>query len=536
MATTPATTITERNAALWARAQELYAPTRRLYGVRAAVAAAIQRVDPIKIADVSIKWDCEILLGGSAKTATSITDLYALVVLEPRSAGYSVSVDLEASTCSLVFTPKPSSTSKSPSPSEPIRVVIDNDLLAKIWQAFVASVKKFTEQSHSILEIPEIQPRQWATFEDDPAGQMKASFSLGPTQVDVLPALQTGDDELSVLLRSCKPDGSNIVKSFSHLGARRIASLPDKAKHLICALKHVVKVVHGFEVPGSMFESVVLEVFEQQGWIGDLDEVQLASISFIDAWRLCWDRILSWRPISATILSLEEDVDLLSLIDKEELTRVGEALSSIDEQSLLDECLTIALSAECTKAAESYWWRSGFNRACDTVLGVLSICSCAGSLAATLLPADTTALAEWKHVLLPLSVVSLTVWYLGDWSTAAKKQLELHNKLRVLARRAKNIEVDLDNTDGISRDATSCAMSSPLQLTLKVLCMVVVVAPQPRHGKRNGTASCESARASKEQRQLRHVLGLITRHLPRRTESSRSWSNGLRGSWLEPQP
>ena len=163
-------------------------------------------------------------------------------------------------------------------------------------------------------------------------------------------------------------------------------------------------------------------------------------------------------------------MDLLSLIDKEELTRVGEALSSIDEQSLLDECLTIALSAECTKAAESYWWRSGFNRACDTVLGVLSICSCAGSLAAKLLPADTTALAEWKHVLLPLSVVSLTVWYLGDWRTAAKKQLELHNKLRVLARRAKNIEVDLDNTDGISRDATSCAMSSPLQLTLKVLC------------------------------------------------------------------
>ena len=188
---------------------------------------------------------------------------------------------------------------------------------------------------------------------------------------------------------------------------------------------------------------------------------------------------------------------------------------------------------ECTKAAESYWWRSGFNRACDTVLGVLSICSCAGSLAAKLLPADTTALAEWKHVLLPLSVVSLTVWYLGDWSTAAKKQLELHNKLRVLARRAKNIETALGNTDGISRDATSCAMSSPLQLTLKVLCMVVVVAPQPRHGKRNGTASCESARTSKEQRQLRHVLGLITRRLPRRTESSRSWSNGLRGSWLE---
>jgi len=65
----------------------------------------------------------------------------------------------------------------------------------------------------------------------------------------------------------------------------------------------------------------------------------LASISFIDAWRLCWDRILSLRPISAPNKSLEEDVDLLSLVDKAELTRIGETLSSIGEKSLLDECL-----------------------------------------------------------------------------------------------------------------------------------------------------------------------------------------------------
>ena len=128
-------------------------------------------------------------------------------------------------------------------------------------------------------------------------------------------------------------------QSPSAAGTSHFASLPDKAKHLICALKHVVTVVHGLKVPGSMFESVVLEVFEQQGWIGDLDEVQSASISFIEAWRLCWRRILSWRPISAPNKSLEEDVDLLSLVDKAELTRIGETLSSIGEKSLLDECL-----------------------------------------------------------------------------------------------------------------------------------------------------------------------------------------------------
>ena len=274
-------------------------------------------------------------LAGSVynRTATSATDLDVLVIFKFHVAGYSVRVDLVSSTCSLVLTSESSSTSKS------IRVIIGNASLSKIWQAFVASIKEFTEQYHSILNIPEIRPREWAKFEDDPAGQMKASFSFGTTHVDVRPAFKTAANVFLVLLRSCKPDGSNIVKSFSHLGARLIASLPDKAKHLICALKHVVKVVHGFEVPGSMFESVVLEVFEQQDWIGDLDEIQLASISFIEAWRLCWRRILSWRPISAPDKSLEEDVDLLSLIDKTELTRVGEALSSIDEKSLLDECL-----------------------------------------------------------------------------------------------------------------------------------------------------------------------------------------------------
>ena len=335
----PMAAITDENHALWERAQELQGPTRLLHKFETSLpglASLIQQnLGSIKIAGVSIEWDCETFLAGSVKndTATSGADLDVLVIFKPRLTVYSVSVDLVSSTCSFLLTPKSSSTSKS------TRIAIGNDSLSKIWQAFVKSVKEFTDQHHSILNIPEIRPREWAKLEDDPAGQMKASFSLEATEVDVLPAFKTAANVFLVLLRSCKPDGSNIVKSFSHLGARLIASLPDKAKHLICALKHVVKVVHGFEVPGSMFESVVLEVFEQQGWIGDLDEVQSALISFIEAWRLCWHRILSWRPISAPDKSLEEDVDLLSGIDKTELTRVGEALSSIDEKSLLDECL-----------------------------------------------------------------------------------------------------------------------------------------------------------------------------------------------------
>ena len=128
-------------------------------------------------------------------------------------------------------------------------------------------------------------------------------------------------------------------QSLSTEGTSHLGSLPAKANHLICALNHVVKVVRGLDVLESMFESVVLEVFKRHRWTGDKGAAKFASITFIEAWRLCWRRILSWEPISAPDKSLEEDVDLLSLVNKAELTRVGEALSSVDEQSLLDECL-----------------------------------------------------------------------------------------------------------------------------------------------------------------------------------------------------
>ena len=326
----PHSGLTPRDIALWSRCNELQHPMQvfasLLAGHLPALAADIQSRLPVLLNDIPVAWECEIVATGSVGSGTFVPTIdhesELFVWLKPHL----VDVDLDGA--QVWFTNRAGER----------QLQIDSIFLGTIWQAFVASVKEFTEQHHSILEIPEIRPREWAKFEDDPTKQMWASFSFGDTEVDVLPAVKQGDEFL-VLLRSCKPDGSNIVKSFSNLGARRIASLPDKAKHLICALKHVVKVVHDLDVPGSMFESVVLEVFEQQGWIGDLDEVQLASISFIDAWRLCWDRILSWRPISAPNKSLEEDVDLLSLIDKTELTRVGEALSSIDEKSLLDECL-----------------------------------------------------------------------------------------------------------------------------------------------------------------------------------------------------
>jgi len=160
---------------------------------------------------------------------------------------------------------------------------------------------------------------------------------VGSTSVEARAVLRTSADELLMLLRSCKDDGSNVVKRLSNAGARGLGSLPDKAHQLVCALKHVVKEVHGIKTPRWLLESVVVEVFEQRGWIGDLDEVSLASIRFIESWRSCWRRIMSWEPISSLLEEGEED--LLSHMDKASMSGVGEALSSMDERSLLDECL-----------------------------------------------------------------------------------------------------------------------------------------------------------------------------------------------------
>jgi len=342
---TAATTITDENEALWARAQQLQSSTRLLHNqltsLLPALASSIKdRLGAIRTGGITIDWECEVALGDNQPSA-STSDVEVLVILSPRRSGYSVVLELESSKCWLMLTPtSPSSSSSSSSLSKTIRVPIGDNSLSKIWQSFESSIKDFTEQHKDLLNISETRARQWAQLEGDPTRAMKAWFSVGSTSVEARAVLRTDTDELLALLRSCKDDGSNVVKRLSNAGARGLESLPDKAHQLVCALKHVVKEVHGIKTPRWLFESVVVEVFEQRGWIGDLDEVSLASIKFIESWRGCWRRIMSWEPISSLLEEGEGgEEDLLSHMDKASMSGVGEALSSMDERSLLDECL-----------------------------------------------------------------------------------------------------------------------------------------------------------------------------------------------------
>ena len=83
----------------------------------------------------------------------------------------------------------------------------------------------------------------------------------------------------------------------------------------------------------------VREVFEQGGWVGELDFIQQAVITFISVWRLCWSRILSWEPIVVPRdRLLFEREDVLATISEtygESLRHLGQELLVLDEHQLL---------------------------------------------------------------------------------------------------------------------------------------------------------------------------------------------------------
>ena len=267
--------------------------------------------------------------GGSAYHGLDTTLDDVLLVLKPSLHGANLQLSFSGTTCSLV----------ADSPRGRVVVELGDTSFERIWQAFKASIAQFVEQHKEVLHVYEL-PRDSVMIEA--TQQICGLLSLGDTEeVGVLPVFQTANtDEFVMLLRSCKPDGSGkVAKAFSNLFRRRIARLPVKARLMLCALKHVVKLVHRMEVPCRLFESVVLEVFEQQGWVGELDFIQQAVITFISVWRLCWSRILSWEPIVVPRdRLLFEREDVLATISEtygESLRHLGQELLVLDEHQLL---------------------------------------------------------------------------------------------------------------------------------------------------------------------------------------------------------
>jgi len=307
-------TLTETNTALWARAQELQLDTNTIRTTLKAVLprlkyAIVDRLNPVTINRVSFEWQCEFDLGGSighnVAVATQANDLDLLVVVKPDAR-----VLLSGSRCSLQ-TPRGD-------------CALDNMSLKAMWTAFHEAVKEFALQHRErlVLGTPqEVAPGELVATGTE-TGQMRCTLLMNTTPVDLLLSFRTSSDVHLVLRRTVSSNGENVVKSFSNLAADFLNTLPDAARHLICALKHLVKVVRGIKhAPGCLFESIVYEVFRSHGWIGSTGEEEQPYLMFHSLWRECWIVVARWGTVYALNAEPHSSENLFTRIEIKDAKR-----------------------------------------------------------------------------------------------------------------------------------------------------------------------------------------------------------------------
>jgi len=170
---------------------------------------------------------------------------------------------------------------------------------------------------------------------------MRCRLILGHTRLNVIAAFQTPTNvSLMIARKTRSDDGSNVIKHFSQLASDRLSSLPHNGRLMINAINHAINVIHHIDTPTGLISSIVIEEFERRGWIGDeIDETKQSMMVFIDVWRRCWNRIVSWKPISSPGQALQDRnlLDLINERDKQRLIECGGRYVSLDElRSSLD--------------------------------------------------------------------------------------------------------------------------------------------------------------------------------------------------------
>ena len=255
---------------------------------------------------VPLQWHCEL--------SKSFEDI-AFIILRPTIPEYSTTYDLVNSSCTLVLT----------STESQLGVYFGNTILAQFFRAIHEPIAYFAHV-HNLLVKTNTQtgsPMQW-------------TLSIGSVTIGLQPALQVGSGALLILRSSQSQDGDNVIKRFEAFAAARIASLPNKGHWMFCAMKYITNVIHHIDTPPGLFESIAMEEFERRGWVGELDE---SAIGFLDVWRQCWNRVLSWRSISSLGFGLLGDnlFDFFSERDKQLLLECAGRYVAITERELIVE-------------------------------------------------------------------------------------------------------------------------------------------------------------------------------------------------------
>ena len=289
------------------------------------------RLNELHLFGLDLTWSCEFFFGGSTGNNVAVVqpggefnDLDLLLVMTPTSTdpNTNVSVGLQRGSgskfnnCCLEVTWFGALT----------RRVLNDTALGDVWAAFRLAVTEFINH-HGFVE------KDIALKDDGTARQMRCSFTINDIPIDVLPALKTSSDIHLILRRKVDVDGSNIVRSFGIMTARKIGGLHPKASWMICVLKHIAKIVRRIDAPGCLFEAVVLEIFGRNGWIKGYDD---ESIRFSQAWHDCWEMIESAKSISPPGAAADEGENLFSRMgDNEHRFRdLARAMTSLDPKDL----------------------------------------------------------------------------------------------------------------------------------------------------------------------------------------------------------
>jgi len=353
--------ITEENEALWNLSLDLESSNKRVLmnlkiNLSGLLASIKNHLDSIRLSGLSIDWQCEpLVIDDVSQSSSSIGGIDMMIVMKPTLSNHSLEIDLEGNKCRFVVT---LANQSKPLPTTGSRMIeVGDQSLTKIWNSFRSSIEQFAKDYRDILNIQPINDGstssksndQLVSFIDDEEVSkssslhpMRCRLILGHTRLNVIAAFQTPTNvSLMIARKTRSDDGSNVIKHFSQLASDRLSSLPHNGRLMINAINHAINVIHHIDTPTGLISSIVIEEFETRGWIGDeIDETKQSMMVFIDVWRRCWNRIVSWKPISSPGQALQ-DRNLLDLINERDKQRLiecgGRYVSLTNEKALLDE-------------------------------------------------------------------------------------------------------------------------------------------------------------------------------------------------------
>jgi len=353
--------ITEENEALWNLSLDLESSNKRVLmnlkiNLSGLLASIKNHLDSIRLSGLSIDWQCEpLVIDDVSQSSSSIGGIDMMIVMKPTLSNHSLEIDLEGNKCRFVVT---LANQSKPLPTTGSRMIeVGDQSLTKIWNSFRSSIEQFAKDYRDILNIQPINDGstssksndQLVSFIDDEEVSkssslhpMRCRLILGHTRLNVIAAFQTPTNvSLMIARKTRSDDGSNVIKHFSQLASDRLSSLPHNGRLMINAINHAINVIHHIDTPTGLISSIVIEEFKTRGWIGDeIDETEQSMMVFINVWRRCWNRIVSWKPISSPGQALQ-DRNLLDLINERDKQRLiecgGRYVSLTNEKALLDE-------------------------------------------------------------------------------------------------------------------------------------------------------------------------------------------------------